>query len=269
VAARHVVLARSLQAQHPSWVFAGPTAALLHRLEIGYANLGDIWVASSSFVRTQRGMKRICVDNDKTTERDGIRVTSFLRTVYDCLRLFPFEDALAVADSALRMHQISADRLQANLRIACGGKPGVRHALSIVSFADGRAENGGESRARAGMISLGFAIPDLQRELCDPVDGSHIWRVDFAWDLSTGGVVYGELDGRDKYTDVGMTHGKDIDQVLLAERRREAHITLVQPGVRIMRFSMNEVRNKAAFSHLMETYGVPRAIAIPEVAALQ
>ncbi|WP_068398492.1 DUF559 domain-containing protein [Kribbia dieselivorans] len=77
-------------------------------------------------------------------DRDGNR-TSPLRTVIDCARWHPFEEALAVADSALRSGLLSIGEFRgAHLRGAGAGR--VRMVLEA---ADGLAANPFESGLRA------------------------------------------------------------------------------------------------------------------------
>ncbi|MFL6022676.1 MAG: hypothetical protein ACJ72O_04990 [Marmoricola sp.] len=84
------------------------------------------------------------------------RVTSPGRTLVDCLRSLPGEEALAVADSALRHRAIGREGLA---RIAEGiTGPGARRARTIAAAADGRAANPFESVLRA--ISL--EVPGLR-----------------------------------------------------------------------------------------------------------
>ena len=181
----------------------------------------------------------------------------------------PFSDALVVADSALRRAGISRERLKANMLRRFGSMTGIQRVCAIVDLADGRSENGGESYARGQMISLGFAIPDLQRTVPDPIEGGEGYRADYAWDLPDGTTVYGELDGHDKYYDINMTGGKTTEDVLLDERRREARLTLTDKSVRVVRFSLAETRDLAFFNRLLSAYGIPRNVFIPEVAKRQ
>lgn len=87
---------------------------------------------------------------------DGVQVTSFWRTVEDCLLRAPFSYGLAIADSALRAKGVSRDDFCERLRMDCEGKRGYRRAQVIASHADGLSENGGESRFRAFFIAYGF-----------------------------------------------------------------------------------------------------------------
>lgn len=80
---------------------------------------------------------------------DDIRqgVTSRERTLRDCMTDLPFDEALAVADSALRAGDITAARL-VGLAAAAHG-PGARQARRVAAQADARAANPFESALRA------------------------------------------------------------------------------------------------------------------------
>lgn len=74
-------------------------------------------------------------------------VTAPLRTVLDCLTRLPFDEGLAVADSALRSLAVRPDELQSAVRSLRG--PGARQAREVAAFADGRAANPFESVLRS------------------------------------------------------------------------------------------------------------------------
>ena len=87
---------------------------------------------------------------DDVSRLGGTRVTSTDRTLVDCLRLLPADQALAVADSALRAG-VTPARLR---RLADGiAGPGRPRARELARQADGRAANPFESVLRA--IALG------------------------------------------------------------------------------------------------------------------
>lgn len=260
---------KALAMLHPSWVFAGPTAAFVHGLSVGYRWLECLYIATGrkSHTASREGIQRVVVSDDTDVERDGVRVTSFARTLYDCLRIMPFADALAVADSALRIKKVDCSRLAENVARLCRHRRDIRKVLGIIGLADGRSENGGESIARAQMIALGYATPDLQRVMDDPLNPEKGYRVDFAWDLSSSLMVAGELDGRDKYVDAAMLGDGDTVDALLAERRREAHVTAGERVVKVMRFSLAEAQNTAVFERLLNAYQIPRVGLIPVVAS--
>ena len=259
---------RALMQCHPTWVFAGYSAALAHGLEVGNTDIVQLCRATSrrSHARTTDELRTIIVTGDQAVIRNDVRVTSFARTMYDCIRMSPFPSALAIGDSALRVKHIDAERLAQNVLQLCQGQRSRQRVLDIIALADGRAENGGESKVRAQILRLGFAVPDLQRQIPDPLDPSTTFRVDFAWDLPDATVVIGELDGKDKYQDPAMTKGRQTTDVLLDERRREAHLTLGEQPIRIMRFSFAESQNGPEFEKLLSSYGIPRSESIPSVA---
>jgi very-short-patch-repair endonuclease len=81
---------------------------------------------------------------------DGI-ATSRARTLLDCLRAGPFDEALCVADSALR-HGFDPGQLAAIARDARG--PGSARVRDVARHADGRAANPFESVLRAICLSV-------------------------------------------------------------------------------------------------------------------
>ena len=86
--------------------------------------------------------------------RDG--VTTPLRTVLDCARDLPRDEALAVADSALRHGDVTADELQA----AAAGLTGRNAARVrwVATCADGRAANPFESVLRCLAVEEGLDV---------------------------------------------------------------------------------------------------------------
>lgn len=92
--------------------------------------------------------------------RDG--VTTPLRTVIDCARVLPFDEALAVADSALRSGKVARDDLR-GIDVRGAGAAAVRRVLV---HADGRAANPFESVLRALCIEAGLVVePQLRVQL--------------------------------------------------------------------------------------------------------
>ena len=91
--------------------------------------------------------------------RHGVTVP--LRTVLDCGRTLPFDEALAVADSALRGRDVTKAELREAADRAAG--PGARQLRRIADHADARAANPFESVLRALCIEEGFDLaPQLE-----------------------------------------------------------------------------------------------------------
>ncbi|AYY13419.1 hypothetical protein EF847_12690 [Actinobacteria bacterium YIM 96077] len=87
----------------------------------------------------------------------GCRVTSAARTVVDVARTAGREDALVVADAALRT-LTTTDRLVHALQHATHW-PGVRAATWVVEHADGYAESPLETLGRLTFIENGLPVP--------------------------------------------------------------------------------------------------------------
>ena len=81
-------------------------------------------------------------------------VTTPLRTVLDCARTLPFDEALAIADSALRSGLVTREDLD-GLDVRGAGAAAVRRVLA---YADRRAANPFESVLRALCIEAGLAV---------------------------------------------------------------------------------------------------------------
>lgn len=81
-------------------------------------------------------------------------VTTPLRTVIDCARSLPFDEALAIADSAVRSGLVTREYLDA-VTVRGAGASAVRRVLH---HADGRAANPFESVLRALCIEAGLDV---------------------------------------------------------------------------------------------------------------
>lgn len=105
------------------------------------------------------GIHPYWADLDDDDTRGGF--TTPLRTVLDCARTLPFDEALAVSDSALRAGAVGRDLLR---RAAAGLRgPGAAAVRRVARHADGRAANPLESVLRAIAIEEGFELqPQLE-----------------------------------------------------------------------------------------------------------
>ncbi len=103
--------------------------------------------------------------------------TTPLRTVIDCARHLPFDEALAIADSALRSRSVRpADLAMAAREVRGPGRPGV---VRVLTSASGRAANPFESVLRAIALDVpgldlrpqvGIAVASGTRVVPDLVD---------------------------------------------------------------------------------------------------
>ena len=249
---------RTLSWMHPSWVFCAQSAAVMHGLEVSFDAASKLCIATGcrSTHMGKMSVSRVFLKCDYPVVVDGVVATPFDQTICDCTRLMPFDQALAVADSALRLGGVTGSELIGIVSHEAFHKRGAAQARLVASLADGRSENGGESIARAHMYELGYAVPDLQVEVRDPIEPSRSYRFDYLW-KTRDGLVAGELDGFAKYTDAAMMGVRDTAQVIVDERRRESRIHAAI-DVRFLRFSYAEACDLRFFDELLSTYGIPR-----------
>jgi hypothetical protein len=210
-------------------VFSHETAAALHGLGLYRPDPSRVHViapdarpgAASGVIR-HRGE---IADGD-VTEIRGLRCTSLARTVADVARTAGFEQAVTVADAALRALCVpdrahydldAADEFRAvTLRIARRSAHGFSRAARVIAFADGRAELPGESVSRVRLRTLGFRRILLQA----PVPGPRGWDyyVDFGIEDCE---EWGEFDGTMKYVDGRLSDGRTKAEIFDREKQRE------------------------------------------------
>lgn len=98
------------------------------------------------------GVRVLWIDLADDQVVDG--VTTPFRTVVDCARLLPFDEALAIADSALRSGLVTREELE-GIEVRGAGAAAVRRVLL---HADGRAANPFESVLRALCLEAGLLV---------------------------------------------------------------------------------------------------------------
>lgn len=101
---------------------------------------------------------------------DGI-VTDKVRTVIDCARLLPFDEALGIADSALRDPAVTMEALLEAARAS--PRTGRSRVLRVLKYADPGAANTFETSLRALCIEAGFNVETqvkIGHAFCDVAD---------------------------------------------------------------------------------------------------
>lgn len=257
-AQRHVEIVRTLALAHPDWTFCSFSAACLLGLEVSWRHLNVVHVCSATKPSARPGarIQRHQIEPAGAVNQAGISITPPIQTVTDCLLRTGFADGMPIADSAISKLGLTREQLMEAVEKRAGARNGraVRTALTTLQYSDARAESGGESVARAVMIETGFAPDRLQYELTDPFDSAESMRTDFAWERQARELTLGELDGLVKYTDQTMLAGRTTAETLVAERQREAHLSLY--GHPLIRFTMNEVRSAGALAKKLQTAGI-------------
>lgn len=122
----------------------------------------------------------------------------------------------------------------------------------MLESADGRAESGAESIARATVISLGVPIYDLQLVVADLERPGKTYRLDIVLRRSDDTLVDLEVDGRQKYE---LLNGPDgAVTAMMAERQREAAITA--HGILVARIAAADAGNRPVMERKLRAYGV-------------
>lgn len=162
---------------------------------------------------------------DERVVRDGLTVTTPLRTVLDLCRSLPRAEAVAAADSALRRGLVSVEELTTALcRLAPG--PGRARVAAVLRLVDPQAGSVLESLCRVLLHEAGLA-PTQTQLVVRSAYGARIGRVDFAWPEAR---LVVETDGFAFHS----------DRVSYRADRRRGN-ALVLAGWRVLRFSWEDV----------------------------
>lgn len=277
-AERSLWVMRTIQRKHRGYVFCGESAAIAWGLYEPRDYLARPYVATS--LRSHSPSSRFVERRFLPEELDvcstaAINVTTLERTAFDAARFLGFRRGLGVCDQALAKSGLSSQELLDEFT-EMGPSRGCAVARKCAKNANSLSENGGESFARAVMIEEGFVAPLLQVPIIDPFERGNSYRTDYFWLLDScdarrilnglrngtlprngaAGCIAGELDGWGKTFDERITGTRSAQEMLLAERRREARLTWY--GIRVVRFSFAEVCRSGYLANLLGSYGVPR-----------
>jgi predicted transcriptional regulator of viral defense system len=183
-------------------------------------------VNAASAARSKNGVlvHRETLDSEDVVDLDGILVTNHERTLVDLSRTAAFRDSVSALDRALNLARrsrgisVTKEALRSVLD-RTGSARGRRMAAKAIAFADGRADNAGESASRVAIFELGFPAPDLQRRHVNPRGGFYF--TDFEWPLFS---TIGELDGRGKYLKEEYLGSFTPGEAVYEEKIREDHL---------------------------------------------
>lgn len=217
---RHFLLIRAITDVAASGAVASfVSAAVLHGIDVWNLDLGKVHVTRNRRAGARTGRHIVVhagsLQLDEIAVVDHILVTSADRAVADLARTVPFEEAVAVGDSALRCGLVTREQLAEQLRRA-RRRPGARAAARVFGLLDGRSESVGESRSRLALAATGLPAPELQASVFSQ-EGRLVGRVDF---LFPGLGVIGEFDGMIKYQKQ-LRGTKSVEEVVVAEKLRE------------------------------------------------
>ena len=160
-----------------------------------------------------------------------LALTSAARTLVDCAREWPLEDAVVAMDAALLAGRTTADDLGRAVT-AVHHWPGAGRAARATAHADGRSESPLETRGRLRIVGASLVAPELQVEI--RAGGRLVGVVDAWFDEAAVAV---EFDGRVKYAD--PWRGRRPERVLWEEKRREDELRALE--IRVVRLTDADV----------------------------
>jgi len=232
-----VIAALALDRLRPGAALSHESAARAHGLELVDPGGLHVTVAPHRSRLSVPGWavhRRALPDSD-VVELDGARLTSVLRTVHDLTRTLPLGEALAVAESAVRLRKATADEVRERLaasRGAWASRP--RTVAALLSRSDSVLES-----LAAGLCHGAGLTPRRQFEVCED-DGQLVARVDLCWPEAR---LVVELDGFAFHSDRAAYR-----------RDRERLNELVRRGWRVLRFTWEDVRHRP--EHVVRTIAV-------------
>jgi hypothetical protein len=218
-------LAVLLALDRPTAVLSHHTAARLWGLPCGSSHDGPIRLTDPTHGRDGKGF-RVVQGPIEPAEIDvlgAFRRTTAARTLIDCAREWPLDDAVVAMDAALLADRVTVPQLQTAVTRARTWRGG-RRADRALALADGRAESPLETRGRLRIVGSGLPRPELQVEI--RAGGRLVGVVD-AWFEDAAVAV--EFDGKVKYSD--PWRNRSAGQVLWEEKRREDELRALDIAV--------------------------------------
>lgn len=207
---------------------AGLSAAALHRT----AWIDD-WLPAELNRPSRDKARGIIVhsdtlDDDETSVRDGIRITTPARTAFDLGRRKGLAAAVIRLDALMRATGVKA----ADIELVADrhrGARGLTQLRRVLHLADDGAESPYETKTRLALVGAGLPRPQTQIEVLNEW-GWVMARVDMGWEEWKVGV---EFDGSHHWTDPAQ-RSRDIDRLAELEAR----------GWAIIRVSAEMLRNR-------------------------
>jgi hypothetical protein len=210
----------------------------------------DLWRRGRNFHMTRAPL----IDPDVAIA-GPLRLTSAARTLVDCAREWPLEDAVVALDAALLAQRTTAEQLR-QVASAQQSWRGVQRARRAIGLSDGRAESPLETRGRLRIVGAGLPTPELQVEIHSA--GRLVGVVDGWFDEAAVAV---EFDGRVKYTD--PWRARSPARVLWDEKRREDELRSLD--IRVVRMADADLgagwpRTESRLRTLLNTPGPQRRL---------
>ena len=188
----------------PGAVLSGRSAAVLWGVDLaGPDELVECTLDPATRAGAVRGVRvtRRRLPDADVVRRDGVLVTTPVRTTLDLGRVQPPEEAVVCLDQFLRSRLVTLAELRAAAAVTTG--PGCRGISLATERADGLAQSPQETRLRLLLHRSSLPRPVAQFEVRD--EGGFVAAVDFGWPelriaLEYDGVWHGQAQqvGKDR-----------------------------------------------------------------------
>ncbi|MGB8649305.1 MAG: type IV toxin-antitoxin system AbiEi family antitoxin domain-containing protein, partial [Mycobacteriales bacterium] len=178
-------------------------------------------------VTTQHAHLEVC--EHRVLGLDPLPLTSPTQTVLHCALSLPLQEAVVVADSALRSRRVTKRQL-VQAAAALRGTPGARRVRRVLALSDPRSGSVLESLLRVLLVQAGIPRPESQYLIRD---GSFLARVDFCWPQLR---LVVECDGR---------RWHDPEDARSRDRRRDN--ALERLSWRVLRFTWADVLHQEQY----------------------
>jgi hypothetical protein len=119
------------------------------------------------------------ITDDETCVREGLRVTTPVRTALDLARRYPVDAAVVAIDALTRATRLKVPDIESAAR-QYPGRRGLKRALMALDLVDPGAESPPETRLRLLIVRAGFPRPQTQIPVYDQY-GALIGIVDMGW----------------------------------------------------------------------------------------
>jgi very-short-patch-repair endonuclease len=178
----HLLFCRAASLVVPDGVVAARSAAWLWGARSGVGRDDDVMLTlpPRRTSRRRRGVtaRRAHLPTQEVVRRQGLAVTSPVRTVWDIAATDPEDIAVPVLDEMLQRRVVTAGDLE-DFVTSRAGRRGSARAARTVQLLDGNAESPPESRVRLALTRAGLR-PRTQVDVVD-FAGRFIARVDMAY----------------------------------------------------------------------------------------
>ena len=228
---RHQVecLAVLLELSRPTAALSHESAARLWGFPVPRRLAGAVRLTDPTLSRHGRGYRitQAPLRAGEVVRSGPFRLTGADRTLLDCARQWPLDDAVVALDAALLAGRVTRRQLSDELS-EVRRWPGTGRAARALTLADGRAESPLETRGRLRIVGSGLDAPALQVEIRT---SARLVAVVDAWFDDAAVAV--EFDGRVKYTD--PWRDRSPERVLWDEKRREDELRALD--IRVVRIA--------------------------------